>query len=165
VHSAQTRQLAAQTLTAAAFQPYGQALFPTPDGAPFGPDDAQLDLDRGTPRFYIMRLHHRGRRFHRITRHQLCTQCLGAIAARPWFLAVAPPSDAPEPDLQRLQAFRIDGPCFVKLAIGTWHAGPYFEAASLDFYNLELSDTNLTDHTTYDFRQARGLEFEIADDI
>ena len=34
----------------------------------------------------------------------------------------------------------------VKLQQGTWHAGPFFHAPSALFYNLELGDTNLTDH-------------------
>jgi len=35
----------------------------------------------------------------------------------------------------------------------TWHAGPLFKGTPhMDFYNLELSDTNVVDHNTHDFR-------------
>jgi len=34
----------------------------------------------------------------------------------------------------------------VKLHPGTWHDGPFFAADTALFFNLELSDTNLTDH-------------------
>ena len=37
----------------------------------------------------------------------------------------------------------------VKLHQGTWHAGPFFHAPSALFYNLELGDTNLTDHNSH----------------
>nr|WP_040655834.1 ureidoglycolate lyase [Rubidibacter lacunae] len=157
-----TRTLSAVPGTIEVFAPFGQLVGPTPDGKPFDADDAQLDLSQGTPRLYIMRLQFRGRRFHRITRHQRCTQCLGTVSGQPWFLAVAPPSRAPEPDPDTIAVFRMEGPCFLKLAVGTWHAGPYFDADQLDFYNLELSDTNLIDRQTHDFRSSHGFEFAIA---
>ncbi|MFM7717008.1 MAG: Ureidoglycolate hydrolase, partial [Microcystis sp.] len=31
------------------------------------------------------------------------------------------------------------------------------------FYNLELSDTNIIDHFTYNFSQEQSIEFEIVD--
>lgn len=155
------QQLPAQWVTADHFTPYGQAIFPSADGKPFDPTDAQLDLARGTPRFYIMRLTHRGLTFDRITRHVQCTQCLGALNGKAWYLAVAPASCADRPQLDQLAAFRIPGDCFVKLNAGTWHAGPYFEDEVVDFYNLELSDTNLVDRFTYNFSEKDGLEFTI----
>lgn len=156
-----SRSLLANDIDAEAFAPYGQLIQPTPDGHPFDTNDAQLKLDEGIPRFYIMRLHHRGLTFHTITRHKRCTQCLGALAGASWFLAVAPPSDRDRPNLDLLQAFRIPGTCFVKLHVGTWHAGPFFDAETVDFYNLELSDTNVTDHHTHNLRQHDRLECTI----
>ncbi|HEY9881848.1 MAG TPA: ureidoglycolate lyase [Leptolyngbyaceae cyanobacterium] len=155
------QSLSAQTLTAEGFAPFGQVIWPDLDGASFGPRDAQLQLQNGIPRFYIMQLENRGLRFHRITRHQQCTQCLGALEGKEWVIAVAPPGASNSPDPSGIQAFRIPGNCFIKLEVGTWHAGPYFEADKVNFYNLELSDTNLTDHETCDLAQAFGLEFEI----
>lgn len=155
------QQLSAQWITSEAFLPFGQVIFPAADGKPFDATDAQLQLDQGTPRFYIMRLTQQGRKFRGITRHGRCTQCLGALGGQEWLIAVAPPSIEPKPDRDRLQAFRIPGNCFIKLAVGTWHAGPYFDQDSIDFYNLELSDTNIEDHLTYSFAQQDNLEFEI----
>ncbi len=37
--------------TPASFQEYGQVIEASPDGAEFGPQDAQLDLTRGIPRY------------------------------------------------------------------------------------------------------------------
>ncbi|HEY9878314.1 MAG TPA: ureidoglycolate lyase, partial [Leptolyngbyaceae cyanobacterium] len=146
--------LPAQTLTSEGFAPFGQVVWPSLDGAPCGPQDAQLQLSKGTPRFYIMQLEHKGLRFDRITRHQQCTQCLGALEGKEWVIAVAPPDASTPLNPNAIQAFRIPGNCFIKLEVGTWHAGPYFEADQVNFYNLELSDTNLTDHETCNLRQA-----------
>lgn len=88
--SAILKSLKAESITAAAFAPFGQVIFPSEDGAPYGPDDAQLKLDEGIPRFYIMRLAGKGQQFHAITRHRRCTQCLGSLAGAEWLMAVAP---------------------------------------------------------------------------
>jgi ureidoglycolate hydrolase len=157
----QLKTLTAQLITPAKFKPYGQVITAAEDGKPYDLNDAQLNLNHGTPRFYIMRIQQRGRKFHRITRHCLCTQCLGSLEGKDWLIAVAPPSEDAKPDLTQLAAFQVPGNCFIKLEVGTWHAGPYFDPPQVDFYNLELADTNLADHFTYDLRQQLSLEFEI----
>jgi len=158
-----TQQLIAQPITPETFKPYGQVIFATEDGAVYGPDNAQLKLDHGIPRFYIMRLGKLGRRFSRITRHRKCTQCLGSLAGKSWFMAVAPPGDTDQPALEKIAAFQIPGNCFIKLEVGTWHAGPHFDADFIDFYNLELSDTNQVDHDTCSLINQYNVEFIITD--
>lgn len=148
-------------ITSESFRPFGQVIVASQDSQPYGPEDAQLQLQNGIPRFYLMRLCHRGRRFHRITRHQQCTQCLGSLAGQEWLLAVAPPGAGACPLWEDIVAFRIPGNCFIKLHVGTWHAGPYFDQAAIDFYNLELSDTNLVDHETCDLLATYRVEFEL----
>ncbi len=155
------KQLIAQSITEEKFRPYGQLILPEEDGKIFDAQDAQLNLENGTPRFYIMRLHHRGRKFDRITRHERCTQCLGSLGGKDWLITVAPPRETSQPRLEELAAFRIPGSCFIKLELGTWHAGPYFDHKVVDFYNLELSDTNIVDHFSYNFLKEENLEFEI----
>ncbi|MUL39024.1 ureidoglycolate lyase [Gloeocapsopsis dulcis] len=155
------KQLTAQLITPTNFQPYGQVISASTDGKAYDCTDAQLVLHNGIPRFYIMRLHQRGRKFYTITRHLKCTQCLGSLAGKEWLLAVAPPTSATQPELDQIAAFRIPGDRFIKLEVGTWHAGPYFDHEFIDFYNLELSDTNINDHDTYNFLQHANLEWEI----
>lgn len=155
--------LKAEAITPDKFAPYGDLVLPSRDGKPFDETDAQLDLSQGTPRFYIMQLTQRGKQFHRITRHQRCTQCLGALEGKSWLLAVAPPTDSSQPDIEQLKAFHIPENCFIKLHKGTWHAGPYFEDEVINFYNLELSDTNEVDHFSYDFLAEDNLTWEITD--
>jgi ureidoglycolate hydrolase len=155
------KQLQAEWITSERFQPYGQLIVPSEDGKPYDESDARLNLQNGTPRFYIMQLHKRGRRFDKITRHSRCTQCLGSLEGKEWFVAVAPPCAGNEPDIKKLVAFQIPGNCSIKLEVGTWHAGPYFDYDVVDFYNLELSDTNAIDHFTHNFFKSHNLEFEI----
>lgn len=156
------KQLQAQTITSENFQPYGQVIFPSKDGKLFDTEDAQLELDNGIPRFYIMQLHGRGCKFNNITRHVKCTQCLGSLAGKDWLMAVCPPNNnIDEPELKNIVAFRIPGNCFIKLNVGTWHAGPYFDHDVVEFYNLELSNTNEVDHFTHSFFSSHNLEFEI----
>lgn len=159
--SISTKQLLAQWVTPENFRGYGQVISASVDGKFFDAEDAQLSLQNGIPRFYIMRLHQKGRKFGKITRHVKCTQCLGSLEGKDWLMAVAPPSDGDKPSLDDVVAFRIPGNCFIKLNVGTWHAGPYIDANFVDFYNLELSDTNVVDHFSFDFVKHHHLEFEI----
>lgn len=155
--------LEAQLATADNFKPFGQLISATDDGKKFDGEDAQLVLDRGTPRFYIMRLPRRGLTFDRITYHADVTQCLGSLTPEPWYLTVAQPSGSVQrpPDVQDLHAFRIPHGAFVKLKMGTWHAGPLFDNAdSMSFYNLELADTNVVDHNTHRY-DLENRSFEV----
>ena len=90
------------------------------------------------------RLDGRGTVFELLARHDRGTQCLGTIDGLPWLIAVAP-ADVTAPRIADISAFRVPADCFVTLARGTWHAGPYFTEARRDFYNLELADTNTAD--------------------
>ncbi|KAG8054867.1 hypothetical protein GUJ93_ZPchr0001g30817 [Zizania palustris] len=177
--------LRAVEATPESFAPFGQIIAASPDGDEFGPHDAQLDLSRGIPRFYIMRLKNHPLKFWRITHHASVTQCLGSIGGEDWYLGVTKPSmvvGADEqgsdgrkpvqsraghyylpPDPAEVRVFRISGSKFLKLHVGTWHAGPQFKADAVDFYNLELSNTNIVDHTTHDFKKDDGVTFVIED--
>ncbi|MBE9035173.1 ureidoglycolate lyase [aff. Roholtiella sp. LEGE 12411] len=156
------QQLQAEWVTPENFRRYGQVISASQDGKAYDAEDANLNLQNGIPRFYIMRLQGRGRKFHQITRHLQCTQCLGSLEGKDWFIAVCPPNnDVNQPALEELAAFRIPGNCFIKLHEGTWHAGPYFEHDAVDFYNLELADTNKVDHFTHNFFKSHQLEFEM----
>ena len=156
------QKLRSQLITPENFQPYGQVIYVSKDGKNFDQEDAQLNLQNGIPRFYIMRLQEKGRQFHHITRHVKCTQCLGSLDGKDWFMVVCPPNnDINEPELSKIAAFQIPGSCFIKLDVGTWHAGPYFDHEFVDFYNLELSDTNVVDHFTHNYLKSHNLSFEI----
>lgn len=149
----------ARPLTAELFAPYGEVIAAVDDGVAFDEPDAALELHRGTPRFYVMRLHDRAPVFDRITRHRAVTQCLASVGGAPWYLGVCPPDDVDRadatPDVSRLQAFEVPGGVAVKLHRGTWHAGPYFDEPEQCFFNLELTDTNRIDHHTVEIGRWR----------
>ncbi|KAF3321905.1 hypothetical protein FCM35_KLT14121 [Carex littledalei] len=180
-------KLKAVEATPESFAPFGQVISSSPDGDEFGPHDAQLDLSRGIPRFYIMRLEDRKLKFSTITHHASVTQCLGSIGGEDWYLGVSEASiledrtenSTPEggktvkksacghyyspPNPDGVCVFRVSGSKFLKLNKGTWHAGPLFKTKAMDFYNLELNNTNVVDHTTHNFRKEDGVVFIIED--
>ncbi|KAH6759541.1 ureidoglycolate hydrolase [Perilla frutescens var. hirtella] len=122
-----------------------------------------------------MHLEDRPLEFSKITHHASVTQCLGSIGGHVWYLGVARPSLADPcestavksrcghsyvpPGVDGVRVFKISGPKFVKLDRGTWHAGPLFLEKAMDFYNLELSNTNVVDHTTHDFIEKNEVIF------
>ena len=144
----------ARDIEAAAFAPYGQLVRPRRGGQQFtrnpydpatNPDEAQLVLDSGQPRFYVMDLRNRGLVFRNMARHRRVTQCFASLQGKDWYMAFAPPgdfADATRPDLDDVVAFRIPGDCLFKLHVGTWHAGPQFTHEQCLFVNLEMMDTN-----------------------
>lgn len=170
-------------VTPARFADFGQVISASSDGEEYGPHDAQLELHRGVPRFYIMHLEDRDLKFSKITHHASVTQCLGSVGGEDWYLGVAKASILNESEIinedgqKPIQSccghyympphpddvcvFRISGPKFLKLNVGTWHAGPLFKKKTMDFYNLELSNTNVVDHTTHDFLKHDKVAFMI----
>jgi ureidoglycolate hydrolase len=152
-------------LTAERFAPYGSVIAPMDDGVPCGTANAPLDLSGGTPRLYAMRIPARGLTVTRITRHRRVTQALASVGGHTWFLAVAPPRAAhdpqAEPALDDIRAFRIPGDVAVMLYKGSWHAGPLFEGAEQSFFNLELTDTNAVDHHTCDLAARYGAALRL----
>lgn len=150
-------------VTSANFSPFGELIPPSQYGKAFSNDEAQLDLTGGQPRLYIMRSPYHGTEFRVITRHRRVTQCLGARNDRDWFIAVAPPDDnAPSPDLEAIQAFWIPGDTAIKLHRGTWHAGPFFLWDYVDFFNLELTDTNQVDSDHFNLAESSHTVFSFA---
>lgn len=73
-----------------------------------------------------------------------------------------------EPGLEKLAVedihiFKVPFGVFIKMHAGTWHAGPHFEGLPhMDFYNLELADTNQVDHFNHYFDQDNGCTIKIA---
>jgi Ureidoglycolate hydrolase len=160
-----TVELAIEDLTPDAFAPFGTVIPPMEDGTEFGPQDAQLDLSKGTPRFYTMRIPGRGLTVKQITRHRSVTQTLASAGGHDWVMAVAPPKDLDvadaEPALSDIRAFRIPGDTAVMLYAGSWHAGPLFEDGERSFFNLELADTNIVDHHTCKLTQRYGIALKL----
>ena len=149
--------LEVRELTAEAFLPYGQIIMPLRTGGQgaethydpeTSPSEADLVLQNGEPRLWIMRLPHVGLGFSRIARHRRVTQCLGSLGGKEWLIGVAPPGDLADdarPRIEDIVAFRVPGDRLVKLHVATWHAGPHFIHDECLFVNLENRDTNRRD--------------------
>ncbi|CAI8604221.1 unnamed protein product [Vicia faba] len=171
--------------TPSTFQDYGQVIEPSPDTQGFGPYDAQLDLSQGIPRFYIIHFENCPLKFSDITHHASVTQCLGSIGGNVWYIGVAKPSivDSNEikddsgktvvksrsghfyvpPTIEDVQVFKVSGPKFLKLNRGTWHVGPLFTSEAMDFCILELTNTNVVDRTTHNFKKQNGIAFLVVE--
>ncbi|TKY51553.1 ureidoglycolate hydrolase [Spatholobus suberectus] len=171
--------------TPSTFKYYGQVVEAFLNFRKYSPQDAQLDLTQGTPRFYIMHLENSPLEFSCITHHASVTQCLGTVGGHVWYLGVAKSSmiDSNEtkdntgkkivqsscghsyvpPDIEDVQVFKVTGSKFLMFNRGTWHAGPLFKGDTMDFYNLELSSTNAIDYTTHYFKKDNGVVFVIDD--
>ncbi|MDQ1172522.1 ureidoglycolate hydrolase [Microbacterium testaceum] len=155
-----THHLSAEPLTASAFEPFGVLLTPMADGTPFTSEEAVLDVSNGIPRFYLMHLDDKAPEFVRVTRHLETTQTLMAVGDVEWTIAVASPG-IEEPTLDDLRAFRIPPRTAITMRKGTWHAGPFFAEPSMDFVNLELDDTNVSDHHNHRLDDAYGVRVVI----
>ena len=129
------------------FDRFGTAIFPVDDMSPHSDKDAKLSFDKPNLRYYVMRLRSRPAVLTGMTRHRRATQCLGSADGQPWWLAIAAPDVKPE-QLNRstVQLVKMQQGEALQLHQNTWHAGPYFLTKSALFFNLELTDTNLTDH-------------------
>ena len=63
-----------------------------------------------------------------------------------------------------ISTFVVDPDALIGMLQATWHAGPLFTGPPhMDFYNLELSDTNQVDHNTHVYADAEGVQFEVVD--
>lgn len=162
-----SKKLPAELLTLESFRPYGELITAQDQGTYNGrPSDRSggvvLNLENGTPFFWGMRLKKTGQNVDKIFRHLECNQCIGSIK-KDWFIVVAPPTEVERPEIEKLTAFRIPGNCFIKIGMGVWHAGPFFNYDFVDFYNLELADTGDRDHFTHNFIEKDCLTIEIVD--
>ena len=153
-------RLLSETVTPAGFEPFGVVLTPMEDGTPFTAEEAVLDVSNGIPRFYLMRLHDKAPAFVQVTRHLETTQTLMSVGAGERTNAVAAPrGEEATPAHQR--GVRLPPRTAITMRKGTWHAGPFFSEPSMDFVNLELDDTNVTDHHNHRLDDVFGVRVVI----
>ena len=127
----------------------GTGLREVDDMTPPGDQDAELRFGPGQLRYSVMRLHRRPQPITAMTRHLQATQCLSSAEGLPfWMLLAAPDTQGPVLDASAAWLLKLNPGEGIKLHLSKWHAGPLFEAASASFFNLELADTNQSDHET-----------------
>ena len=127
----------------------GTGLREVDDMTPSGDQDAELRFGPGQLRYDVMRIPRHRLPITTMTRHRQATQCLSSAEGRPfWMLLATPEIQGPVLDASAAWLLKVNPGEGIKLHLGTWHAGPLFEAASASFFNLELADTNQRDHET-----------------
>lgn len=152
VHMLDVREPAAE-----AFASYGQVVVwlrtarqgvethYNPETSPTG---ANLVLNNGEARVWIIHLPHVGHRLRRIARHRRMTQCPGSLGSTEWLTGVAPPGDLGDdarPRLGDIGAFRIPADRVIKAQVATWRAGSHSIHDECEFVNLENFDTDRRD--------------------
>jgi ureidoglycolate hydrolase len=154
--------LTALRLNECNFEQFGTAILPVDDMTPHSISDAELIFNGSNLRYYVMRLRRRPAMLGSMTRHTHATQCLSSADAQPWWLAVASAKLASE-QLNHItvQLVNVQPGEAVKLHQGTWHAGPFFLTPTALFFNLELSDTNLSDHNSHSLKSKLELNLKM----
>jgi ureidoglycolate hydrolase len=154
--------LTALRLNECNFEQFGTAILPVDDMTPHSISDAELIFNGSNLRYYVMRLRRRPAMLGSMTRHIHATQCLSSADAQPWWLAVASAKLASE-QLNHItvQLVNVQPGEAVKLHQGTWHAGPFFLTPTALFFNLELSDTNISDHNSHPLKSKLELNLKM----
>ena len=154
--------LTALRLNECNFEQFGTAILPVDDMTPHSIGDAELIFNGSNLRYYVMRLRRRPAMLGSMARHTHATQCLSSADAQPWWLAVASAKLASE-QLNHItvQLVNVQPGEAVKLHQGTWHAGPFFLTPTALFFNLELSDTNLSDHNSHPLKSKLELNLKM----
>ena len=151
-------RLTATTLDDPRLAACGRALREVDDMTPPTEKESDLHFGPGSLRYYVMRVPWRPLKVQAMTRHRQATQCLSSAAGQPFWLLLAPPSlKGPVLDASAAWLLRVDCGEAIKLHLGTWHAGPFFPEPSASFFNLELADTNQSDHETHPLSAALEL--------
>ena len=137
----------------------GTGLREVDDMTPAGKQDAELTFGPGQLRYYVMRVPRHPQPITAMTRHRQATQCLSSAEGQPfWILLAAPDIQGPVLDASAAWLLKVNPGEGIKLHLGTWHAGPLFQAASASFFNLELADTNQSDHETLPLSRSVNVE-------
>jgi ureidoglycolate lyase len=139
--------VAAEPLTAAAFDPFGQVI---------ASGDMAMELRDGEE-FHLNVISYDRKPLvcDHLNRHHRATQALIALGGRPTVVVVAPAEvDLSSRDhLASVRAFLCDGTAGINLALGTWHWGPYPLMDHVDLVNVQgrgFADDNEVAHLERD---------------
>ncbi len=148
-------KLKPELITRENFQRFGEVCLEREDTAEYDKNfDLDLSFDIKNTRFWIMKLGPNNldvaMDIGKISRHVECSQCLGSVDNKIWYVAVCPPNNKTDiPDLSKIQAFEIPSICTVKINPGTWHEGPRSKYKFASYYNLEHKNTKSSDYLTH----------------
>jgi ureidoglycolate lyase len=96
--------------------------------------DAQTELS-------VVTLERRPMQIQWIERHWKHTQSFVSLGAKPFVVAMAPPSDGELPPLAAIKAFLFDGSAGFCMKIGCWHEFPFAVVDRTDLLIILRSET------------------------
>ena len=149
----QVVRLKVQPMTREAFAPYGVLI----DSR----GSVEIDLGEGRPSLTGATSERRPFRFDFMARHKHTMQVFSPLASSQSVIAVAPPSEAGVPPVERIAAFLVNGRLPYAYHKGTWHTPPFPVGEWASFLVVDRSGTLDDDYELVDLRVARNCSFEI----
>jgi ureidoglycolate lyase len=148
---AKRRMIPVKPASAAALAPYGRILG---RGAGIAPSDSgfysgsvaitkpvsfQSDSDTCLS---LATIQPRAFELEHIERHYKHTQAFIPLGGKPFIVVFGAPTEGPEPDFDKLEAFRFDGTDGFCMHIGTWHEFPFALEPNTDVIVILRNETN-----------------------
>ena len=134
--------------------------------APFGVlidsrGSVEIDLGKGAPSLTGATAEWRPFHFDFLARHRRTMQVFSPLASSRFVIAVAPPSAADAPDVERVAAFFVDGRLPFAYHRGTWHTPPFPVNEWASYLVVDRAGTLDDDWELVDLKVTHQLIFEI----
>ncbi|MEJ7618613.1 MAG: ureidoglycolate lyase [Pyrinomonadaceae bacterium] len=148
-------RLKVQPMTRESFAPFGVVI--DSRGA------VELDLDDGVPSMTGATADPRPFSFEFMARHKRSMQVFSPLVSSQSVIAVAPPNEGREPEIDRITAFLVEGRLPYAYHRGTWHTPPFPLGEWSSYLVIDRSGTLEDDYELVDLRVAHRkiYEFEL----
>ena len=121
----------------------------------------EIDLGEGKPSLTGATSERRPFRFDFMARHRRTMQVFSPLASSQSVIAVAPPSQAAVPPVERIAAFLVDGRLPYAYHKGTWHTPPFPVGEWASYLVVDRAGTLDDDWELVDLKQTNDQVFEI----
>jgi ureidoglycolate lyase len=145
--------LKVQSMTREAFAPFGVLI----DSR----GSVEIDLGEGKPSLTGATSERRPFRFDFMARHRRTMQVFSPLASSRFVIAVAPPSEADAPEVERIAAFLVDGRLPYAYHKGTWHTPPFPVNEWASYLVVDRAGTLDDDWELVDLKATHQKIFEI----
>ena len=146
-------RIKAQPMTRESFAPFGVLI----DSR----GSVEIDLGNGVPSLTGATSERRPYSFDFMARHVRTMQVFSPLASSRSVIAVAPPNDRNEPDVERVAAFLIDGRLPYAYHKGTWHTPPFPIDEWASYLVVDRAGTLDDDWQLVDLKVTHQTVFEI----
>jgi ureidoglycolate lyase len=121
----------------------------------------EIDLGEGKPSLTGATAERRPLRFDFMARHKRTMQVFSPLASSQSVIAVAPPSEAAVPPLERVAAFLVNGRLPYAYHKGTWHTPPFPVGEWASYLVVDRAGTLDDDWELVDLKATHNQVFEI----